>query len=288
VKCAFLGFAAGAIPQKQNEIGTGVLFYVTKCKRMPRVSSDFDSAIMAIFGENVRGERSLRGWSIERLATLAEVAIDTVFRIEKGLPSTKRSRLRVCKALQSSYKRMTMKARVSGPGYAIHRQDDDWWVVHWAKRTTRSTEEEEERIQNAEERHRLGSLHFVNHFVQMLNCRLPRGKLVAGVLELFGEGSPSKYLAGEVFIYVLSGAARVVIGDDEFVLREGEAATIQCAIAEFFFEPSEPVVAVPPKLLYVRLDVGTEGHDPQDEELVDFVRQWDPEPRAGKSAGLKD
>lgn len=245
---------------------------------MPKGSSDLDPAALLIFGENVRAERTLRGWSMERLASLAELATDTVFRIEKGAPSTKRTRLRLCKALQSSYKRLLMKPRVAGPAFAIHRSEDDWWVVHWQQRAYRRPEDEEERIQTSEERQRLGGLGFVSHFVQMLNCRLPRGKLVAGILELHGEGSKSRYLAGEVLVYVLSGKVRVVIGDEQFFLKQGEAATIQCAVAEFFFAPGEPESDPPPSLLYVRLDVGTEGHDPQEEELANFVRQWDPEP----------
>jgi transcriptional regulator with XRE-family HTH domain len=242
---------------------------------MPRITNELDAAELAVFGENVRTERTLHGWSIERLAQLAELATDTVFRVEKGQPSTKRSRIRICKALQSSYARMLMRPQTTGKGFAIHRQSEDWWVVHWGKRQYRHLDDESDRIQEAQERRRLGGLGFVSHFVQMLNCRLPKGKLVAGVLEIFGEGAKSKYLSGEVLVYVLDGSVRVVFGEDEFVLNQGEAATIQCAVAEFFFAPTEPEMRVPPRLLYVRLDVGAEDAQMKEEELAQLIREWE-------------
>ena len=245
---------------------------------MPRVTDELDAAGLAVFGDNVRTERTLRGWSIERLAQLAELANDTVFRVEKGYPSTKRTRIRICKALQSSYARMLMKPHLLGKGFAIHRRQDDWWVVHWGKRPNRHLEDESDRIQAAEERNRLGSLGFVSHFVQMLNCRLPKGKLVAGVLELYGDGARSKYLAGEVFIYVLNGTVKVVIGDEEFFLDQGESATIQCSLAEFFFAPAGLDPQHPPSLLYVRLDIGAEDAQVKEEELAKLIREWESEP----------
>ena len=242
---------------------------------MPRTTPDLDEETRVTFGENVRTERTLRGWSIERLAHLAEMAVDTVFRIERGMPSTIRSRSKVCRALQSSYDRMLLKPHTMGKGYAVHKRSDDWWVVHWGKRPQRHPEEESQRIQAAEERRRVGGLGFVSHFVRMLNCRLPKGKLVAGVLELYGEGARSRYLAGEVFIFVLSGSVRVVFGQDEFLLEQGESATIQCAMAEFFFAPADDEPE-PPRLLYVRLDVGADAQM-KDDELEAFIKMWDSE-----------
>lgn len=240
---------------------------------MPRPTKELDRASLTIFGENVRSERLLRSWSIERLAAVSSLAKDTVFRIEKGHPSTIKSRLRLCKALQSSYKRLIMKPREEGNGYAVHRRDDDYWVVHWEQRTYRPAEDEEDRIQDSRERERLGGLGFVNHFVQMLNCRLPHGKLVSGILELYGEGAKSRYLGGEVFVYVLAGKAKIVFGNTVLHMVEGESATLKCAAAEFFFAPSEDNHSDHPRLLYVRLDSGPEG---QGEELAELVEDWDP------------
>ena len=242
---------------------------------MPKITSELDAEGRAVFGENVRTERSLRGWSIERLAKLADLATDTVFRIEKGQPSTRRTRIQVCKALQSSYARMLMKPKTAGVGYAIHRRTEDWWVVHWAYRSKSPADDESDRIQQAQERRRLGNLGFVSHFVQMLNCRLPKGKLVAGVLEIYGEGARSKYLAGEVFAYVLEGAVRVVIGEDDFILDQGEAATIQCSLADFYFASTSADGGEPARLLYVRLDLGPEDPQIKEEELAKLIEEWD-------------
>lgn len=242
---------------------------------MPRATGELDADGRTVFGENVRTERSLRGWSIERLAKLADLATDTVFRIEKGHPTTKRTRIQVCKALQSSYARMLMKPKTAGMGYAIHRRPEDWWVVHWGHRSNRPADDESDRIQEAQERRRLGGLGFVSHFVQMLNCRLPKGKLVAGVLEIFGEGARSKYLAGEVFAYVLEGAVKVVIGEEHFILEQGEAATIQCSLADFYFAPTTGEARHPAKLLYVRLDLGPQDPQIEEEELAKLIEEWD-------------
>lgn len=212
-----------------------------------------------LFGENVRAERKLQGWSIRSLAAASGTCADTIFRIEHGGPSTMRCRQKVCDALQASYRRLVMASEEGGAGYAIHRRENDYWSVHYEDRPYRVPEDEEGRIQKPNERDRLGRLGFVRHFVRMLNCRLPHGKLVAGVLELYGEGTKSNYLAGEVLVFVLFGNVRVVYGEESFELTVGESATIECAREDFCFEPASSPSPRPPTLLYVRLDEGARG-----------------------------
>ncbi|MFN3728193.1 MAG: helix-turn-helix domain-containing protein [Fimbriimonadaceae bacterium] len=224
---------------------------------MPRATREADSETLTVFGENVRAERVLRGWSMERLAQESNVSLDTIFRIEHANPSTMRIRKKVADALETTYRRLTLRSRSIGPGYAIHRHLDDRWVVLWDSRPFPAPEDEEERIQRLAERRRLGRLGFVQHFVQLMNCRLDRGKLVAGVIEVYGPGELSTYVAGEVFVTVLEGNVLVQYGEDRFELIAGEAATIRCGLEEFGFAPAEPE-ASPARLLYVRLDEATD------------------------------
>jgi transcriptional regulator with XRE-family HTH domain len=223
---------------------------------MPRVHQDVDAATLAVFGENVKSERKLRGWSLEKLAVAANMANDTVFRVEKGLPSTPRTRQRIANALQCSYYRLLLTPRILGDSYAIHRRDDDWWLIHSENRSYKPPQNEDELIQQGPERVRLGKLGFVRHFVRMFNCRLPKGKLVGGILELYGNGDASKYLAGEVFLYVMKGQVVLKVGEEEVFLDAGEAATVDCTGPEFSFNPRTPGSPAP-EILYVRLDEGS-------------------------------
>ena len=220
-----------------------------------KTADDFEN--LALFGENIRAERRLRRWSIRKLAHEARVCPDTVFRIEHGLPSTFKRRERLCGALEASYRRLMMSAVDSGPGYAIHREEGARWTIHYADRPYRPPADEEDRIQDEKERVRLGRLGFVRHFVHMLNCRLPRGRLLAGVLELYGKGTKENYAGGEVLVYVLSGSARVVFGEESFIIRAGESATIECGREDFCFEPADEASGEPATVLYVRLDDGS-------------------------------
>jgi transcriptional regulator with XRE-family HTH domain len=221
---------------------------------LPRVRASAESIDFGRFGNNVRQHRLSRGWSIDQLAKRAGVAPHTVLRIEQGFPSTEAKRTRLAFALDTVPDRLEGEQEIVREDIAIHSHDEDLWLSLIDSRS-QVPEDDREQIQTPSERKRLGRLGFVTQFVKILHCRLPKGKLVSGILELHGPLVPSRYLGGEVFAYALRGDCDVCLGDEKFLLREGEAATLDCS-KTFSFAPRRPPEEGEdfPLVLYVRLD----------------------------------
>jgi transcriptional regulator with XRE-family HTH domain len=207
-----------------------------------------------VFGENVRAQRKVRGWSIELMAKRAGLAPQTVLRIEQGYPSTKKKREMLALALDTLPSRLEATPEIVREDIAIHPVDGDFWISLLDSRP-QAPDDDAERIQTATERERLGRLGFVTQFVNVLHCRLPKGKLVGGILEIHGPLLSSQYLGGEVFAYALSGHTVVHLESETFDLDEGQACTLDCS-KPFFFEPKQPVLVSGKSclVLYVRLD----------------------------------
>ena len=221
---------------------------------MPRVTSSNESINLVVFGENVRSQRKLRGWSIELLAKRAGLAPHTVLRIEHGYPSTRKKRGLIALALDTLPSRLESVPEIVREDIAIHPIQRDFWISLLDARP-QVPEDDSERIQTSSERDRLGRLGFVSQFVNELHCRLPKGKLVGGILEIHGPLLPSRYLGGEVFAFALRGDSAVHLEDVTFDLDEGQACTLDCT-KSFFFAPKKPIGATgkPCLILYVRLD----------------------------------
>jgi transcriptional regulator with XRE-family HTH domain len=221
---------------------------------MPKIVTDGRAINFKRFGSNVRDQRRLRGWSIEMLAKRAGVAAHTVLRIEHGVPSTAAKRTRIASALDTLPARLEAEREIMREDLAIHTQQDDRWMSLIDYRP-QVPEDNAERLQTTDERLRLGRLGFVPQFVKVLHCRLPKGKIVSGILELHGPLLPSTYLGGEVFAYALQGDSELHLGDEIFPLPEGYAATLDCT-RPFYFAPmrSESERSGPTLVLYVRLD----------------------------------
>lgn len=221
---------------------------------MPKIVTDAGTINFQRFGANVRAQRRLRGWSIEMLAKRAGVAPHTVLRIEHGVPSTAAKRIRIASALDTLPARLEAEREFVREDFATHTHHDDRWVSLIDYRP-QVPEDNADRLQTADERLRLGRLGFVPQFVKVLHCRLPKGKIVSGILELHGPLLPSTYLGGEVFAYALHGDSEVHLGEECFPLPEGHAATLDCT-KPFFFAPMRPESerTGPTLVLYVRLD----------------------------------
>ena len=111
-----------------------------------------------------------------------------------------------------------------------------------------------ERVQANSERKRLGQLGFASCFVKPLECVLKNGRLVSGMVEIYGR-IEVKHSPGETFILCMTGSLRVRVGDDESVLEEGDSMTI-LDMGDSVYEPvstgcAQPASAV---FIYVRLN----------------------------------
>ena len=221
---------------------------------MPRVDPSADAIDPITFGQNVRDLRRTRGWSIDSLAKRAGVASHTVQRIEQGFPSTKSRRIRIAYALDTVVERLGRTDAPVQNDVASHSVADDQWLglIDWRPVVP---EDNEEAIQAGDERARLGRLGFVTQFVKILRCRLPKGKLVAGVLEIYGDLPESTYLGGEIFAFALRGDSYLNHNGNRYPMQEGCATTFDCT-KPFFFSPIQPVskTGLPNLVLYVRLE----------------------------------
>jgi transcriptional regulator with XRE-family HTH domain len=220
---------------------------------MPRVKSHDDAVDPVGYGRNVRQMRTARGWSIVALAKRAGVAPHTVFRIENGLSSTDTTRTKIAFALDTVVERLAAKGGLARSDVSVHTHADSEWIALLDNRP-RLPEDNSIQIQIDEERERLGRLKFVPQFVKVLRCRLPKGKLTSGVLELYGDLPPSTYLGGEIFAYTLRGDASLVMDGEVLPMPLGTAVTFDCTKPFFFRNENPDPPNLPPLVLYVRLD----------------------------------
>ncbi len=221
---------------------------------MPRVNANRTSVDPAVLGRNVRELRRVRGWSIDMLAKRAGVAPYTVLRIEHGLPSTESRRTRIAYALDTVVERLGNVGALGRNDVAVHTAEDDRWMSLIDRRLV-IPEDNETLVQSTEERARLGRFGFVTQFVKVLQCRLPKGKLLAGVLEIYSDLPASRYLGGEIFAYALRGDSYLNLDGEPFLLKQGSATTFDCT-KPFFFSPAAVPRSGdrPPLVLYVRLE----------------------------------
>jgi len=137
---------------------------------------------------------------------------------------------------------------------AVHTLEQDHWLGLIDRRLM-VPEDNDEIIQSQPERSRLGRLGFVSQFVNILGCRLPTGKLVSGILEIYGDLPASCYLGGEIFAFALKGDTVLNHGGAGFLLRQGEATTFDCTKPFSFSKSADDPDSTDPNLvLYVRLD----------------------------------
>ena len=231
---------------------------------MPENHDPSDTEVSKLLGLAIRAERLNQSLSIQKLAELAAVSVDTIVRLERGDRTTDRTREKICHALGGELSRMLLRPKLEAKrgerittdldqDFATHRKSQELYQVLVAYRNYPEPPDESARIQNERERRRLGRVGHVTRFVKMLDCRLPEGKLFAGELEIYGRGVRNSYRVGELFVYVLEGAIRYFIGDESFDLHEGDAATIRCHDRDFGCELLEDGKSTVARILYVRL-----------------------------------
>lgn len=221
---------------------------------LPRVRRDESSLDRFVLGRNIRELRRVRGWSIDMLAKRAGVAPYTVLRMEQGLPSTESRRTRIAYALDTVVERLSKVGALGRNDVAVHTAADDSWMGLIDRRLV-IPDDNDELVQSADERGRLGRLGFVTQFVKVLRCRLPKGKLLAGILEIYADLPASKYLGGEIFAFALRRDSYLNLDGERFLLVEGSATTFDCTKPFFFSPAGDPSAGEEPALvLYVRLE----------------------------------
>jgi transcriptional regulator with XRE-family HTH domain len=170
-----------------------------------------------VIASRLKRARMAQGLSVRNLAEAAGLSKNSITRLEQGKEVRSITILKVCSALGLHIERLA-EPEVQDSA-AIHRHTDDRWydLTDFGAGPLGG----QDRPLTSEEREG-----FVRQGIRvpllLLKSRLSQGKLLPTVLELYHK-SESRSHPGEEFVYVLKGAARITIGDREYVLSEGES-----------------------------------------------------------------
>jgi transcriptional regulator with XRE-family HTH domain len=199
-----------------------------------------------VIGARLRRARQRMGISIRDLAKDASVSKNSIVRLEQGGAPHALTVLKICAALGIHVASLAKPSSSESQIVAIHRHEDDRWydltdfgAGPLAEHPLDETERRE-RVQNG-----------VKVPLLILTSRLETGRLLPTIIELYQESEKRSH-AGEEMVYVLKGDARISVGSESFVLKEGECATFWSA-EEHYYAPAEGA-ELPVRVLSVRID----------------------------------
>ncbi len=199
-------------------------------------------------GGRLRRARAGQGMSIRDLASRAGISKNSVVRLEQGRGTHPMTVLRVCTALGRHIERL-----IEGTGDEVqlaapHRLADDRWydMTDFGAGPLAAAERP---LDSAERRKAVEAGEAVVP-LNILKSRLPDGKVLPTILELYSP-SPTSSHAGEEFVYVISGRVRVGVGPESYVLETGESLTFHSAEPHVYAPEAD---AIPSRLLSVRVE----------------------------------
>lgn len=211
---------------------------------------------LVAYGRYMSDLRRRTGLSLREVALAANVDKNTILRLEAGLPVRNSSREQICKVYGVlNISPEDLPRREIGAHYAKNVRDGMKWhraqITNPEETSIISTNDE---MQDPEERRRQGRLNLAQQFFSRLDCDMPAGRLRSGIFEVYGTSGYSSQQSGEALVYVLKGNLRFEIGEEVFVLREGESATFDRTIRHLH-EPFEMDAAdLPVVVLYVQVE----------------------------------
>ena len=196
---------------------------------------------------NVRRLRMMQGKGQEDLARLSGVSPKTIYRLESGVPTSRRSLLKVCAALEVSLAMLheTPAPPVAGDGdYDVHRGSAAVWYAMGPDRRTQIPRDDFERIQDPEERRRQGWLGIMSNFASTLGFVMPEGPGRV-MIELYArwEGTINDTVYRECLLVVERGTVRVGVLDDVVELSDGDVLGYRSKDLRWL-EPTLPVGSV--------------------------------------------
>lgn len=201
-----------------------------------------------VLGHRLRRFRTQQGLSIREVADRARVSKNSIVRLERGGGTLPITILKVCSVLG------VHAERLAGPGApdlvlaAVHRTADDRWYD--AGDMGSAPLAGGDRPLDIEER-RAAVEAGASTPVNLLRSRLPGGRALPSVLELW-KPSPERSHVGEELVYVLEGRAAITVGGTRHELGPGESIVFWSA-EPHSYAPADPE-RIPARILSVRLD----------------------------------
>lgn len=200
-----------------------------------------DSFDPKIIGRNLRATRLMREVSQEELAQVTGISVKTISRIETGKGTTWSTLGKICRAFcltPSQFLAMPGSAIGVNVDYGVHRRADEMWVYPHTPRKTKMPEDEFLRVQDPEERRRLGTLGIIPLFVNRMEFLMPAGPgmIEAELYSRLGGAFNSRFYRGGVVMCV-GGSLRIGIAGQVVDLEEGDMMGHDPRFAEWM-EPS--------------------------------------------------
>lgn len=199
-------------------------------------------------GDRLRRTRQQQGLSIRQVAQLAGVSKTSVVQVETGRTSRKSSYLKVAEVFGLHLDHLAHAKSLDDQPFVVHRLEDDAWfdLANFGEGRLPAEAQGEGR----EERRRLATERGVVP-LNILACRLERGRIKPTIMELYGASSARSH-AGEEHVFVLEGSATITIGSAKVELQEGESVTFWSG-EPHVYAPS-PGSTLPARVLSVRVD----------------------------------
>lgn len=195
------------------------------------------------YGESMRRNRVLLGYSVREAAEKAGVSKNTILRIEAGLPVQKATFVKLARAFGMVPTDPATKrpAVTEGKYYKLQSADEAIWYATTVNKSGEAEASTNDELASQAERNRMGWYGLATHFGRPLRCRRANSHHIPFLVEVFAPTDVTAGPGGERFMYVLRGAVRVNVGDESFVLSEGGAATYDSTLPNGL-EPLEPVL----------------------------------------------
>ena len=204
-------------------------------------------------GARIQRLRVRQGLSVRDVADKADVDKNTVLRLEKGLPTSARTRDRVCAALGVYVSRLTLPEPDEREVVVKHARNREVWWPYPGMGEPRalpllgSTPVEDlfagDNLVTESEAELLAG-----GYVTSLACRMPNGRLRSSLLKLSEETTPNMH-PGEEFAFCLRGSAHLTVSGKTTLLEEGDAATFWCAEPHTYAPASGPIPPGQPPVL---------------------------------------
>jgi transcriptional regulator with XRE-family HTH domain len=201
-------------------------------------------------GARLRDLRHARHVSIRALAKIAGVDKNTVLRVERGDPVSAKVLNSVCAALNTVLPQMTAPVHETSNVSHFKTSSDNWCIVFNTLKS-KSGLPDFTQVGDPVERQRLGGLGFVYGFMQNHECSIVNGMLQAAVIEVYEPYRIPATHPGEEFLMCLSGKVKVRVGEDSFVLSNGDSVTFRSDLPHNYEPIENDAAGSAPKILMV-------------------------------------
>jgi transcriptional regulator with XRE-family HTH domain len=203
----------------------------------------------AVLGLRLRRARTHQGLSVRDVASRASLSKTSIVRLEQGHKVYPLTVVKVCAVLGLHLAGLTDPKASRAAAAAVHHKRNDRWydMTDFGAGPLGGLE----RPLTPAERKRFAEAGTAVALL-LLKSRLGTGRLLPTVLELYGASPPRSH-AGEEFVYVLHGKAKLCVGGTVHTLSEGEAITFWSE-EEHTYAPAPDSPAMPVRVLSLRID----------------------------------